>query len=98
MRVDRSSVENIAADMKSNDNAKAKATEGSDSAADDSGAVVVQPRASELSQAHARGQSERAGRLEKVRGQIRDGSYKVDVERLANKIADEELGKGEGDK
>src|SRR5260370_40320328 len=97
MRVDRSSVENIAADMKSSENAKSKSAEAADSAADDSGAVVLQPRTSELNKAQARGQSERTARLEKVRGEIRDGSYKVDLDRLANKIADEESGKGGSD-
>lgn len=55
-------------------------------------AVVVSAAASDLVSAAGRGKAVHAERVEKVRQAIKNGTYKVDLDRLAAKIADEEIG------
>jgi anti-sigma28 factor (negative regulator of flagellin synthesis) len=55
------------------------------------GAAVVAPHTDEVSAAEDRGRSAHASHIATVRAQLQAGTYKVDREALASKMADDEL-------
>ena len=56
-----------------------------------SGAVVVSQAASELAAQASRGKAAQTERVARVKAAVKDGSYKPDLDRLAEKFVDEEL-------
>lgn len=58
---------------------------------DDRAAVQVSPRVGELGRASEKSQTDRAARIAELRAAISRGSYQVDRDTLAVRIAEEEL-------
>jgi anti-sigma28 factor (negative regulator of flagellin synthesis) len=54
-------------------------------------AAVVAPHADEVSAAEDRGRSAHASHIANIRAQLSGGTYKVDKEALASRMADDEL-------
>ncbi|MSP59501.1 MAG: flagellar biosynthesis anti-sigma factor FlgM [Myxococcales bacterium] len=59
-----------------------------------SDAVVVSTQATALSAAAGERQAARAERVADVRARVQSGGYRVDVRKLAERIADDELARG----
>jgi anti-sigma28 factor (negative regulator of flagellin synthesis) len=85
MRIDRPSIGNV----------ELRKTEGStklESGTEGVGeAVVVDLSARILSAASTRSEAAHGAKLERIAQQLKDGTYKVDLDRLAERITDDEL-------